>query len=94
MKQNNRKDQQKIFCAIIQVPKIAKKFMYHIYFQNKFSVLEHLRGDDTNNHLASELIRRAYVNRTDGAVGQSVQPASGSLGVRIPAATDLIRKNR
>ena len=29
-----------------------------------------------------------------GAVGQSVGPASGRLGVQIPAATDLSRKNR
>ena len=43
--------------------------MYHIYLENKFSVLEHLQGDDTNNHLASELIQKAYVNRSDGTVG-------------------------
>ena len=41
--------------------------MYHIYLENKFSVLE--RGDDTNIHLASELIQKAYVNRSDGTVG-------------------------
>ena len=30
--------------------------------------------------------------RGDGAVGQSVGPASGRLGIRIQAATDLSRK--
>ena len=33
-------------------------------------------------------------NRGGGAVGESVRLASGRLGVRIPAATDLSRKNR
>ena len=32
--------------------------------------------------------------RSNGAVGQSVCPARGRSGVRIPAATDLSRKNR
>ena len=32
--------------------------------------------------------------RGDGAVGLSVRPASGGLGVRIPGATDLIRKRK
>ena len=32
--------------------------------------------------------------RGDGAVGWSVRLGSGRLGVRIPAATDLSRKNR
>ena len=34
------------------------------------------------------------ISRGDGAVGWSVVPASGRLAVRIPAATDLSRKNR
>ena len=33
-------------------------------------------------------------NRGGGAVGKSFCPASGRLGDRIPAATDLSRKNR
>ena len=56
-------------CEFIQVPKIAKEYMYHIDLQNVLSILENLQGDDTNNHLASELIQKAYVNRSDGAVG-------------------------
>ena len=32
--------------------------------------------------------------RGDGAVGWNVRLGSGRLGVRIPAATDLSRKNR
>ena len=32
--------------------------------------------------------------RGGGAVGLSVAPTSGRLGVRIQAATDLSRKNR
>ena len=28
-----------------------------------------------------------------GAVGQSIDPASGGLGVRVPAATNLTSKN-
>ena len=34
------------------------------------------------------------LNRGGGAVGKSVRLASGRLRVRIPAATDLSRKNR
>ena len=33
-------------------------------------------------------------NRRGGAVGLSIRLACGSLGFRIPAATDLNRKNR
>ena len=33
-------------------------------------------------------------HRGGGAVSLSVGPTSGRLGVRIPAATDLSRKNR
>ena len=35
-----------------------------------------------------------FYNRGDGAVGYSVCPASGRLGVRIPSATGLSRENR
>ena len=35
-----------------------------------------------------------HIHRGDGAVIKSVRLASGMLGVRIPAATDLSRKNR
>ena len=35
-----------------------------------------------------------HINRGGGAVGKSVDQASGRLGVRIPAATDLSHKNR
>ena len=34
------------------------------------------------------------IHRVGGTVGKSVRPASGRLGVRIPAATDLSRKDR
>ena len=35
-----------------------------------------------------------FIYRGGGAVGQSVRPASGRLGVRIPTVKDRIRKNR
>ena len=33
-------------------------------------------------------------NRIGGAVGKNVRTANGMFGVRIPAATELSRKNR
>ena len=38
---------------------------------------------------------KLYFNtrNSGGAVGKSIRKASGSLGVRIPAATDFSRKN-
>ena len=44
------------------------------------------KGED---HLFSIIISIDIV----GSMGLSVHPASGRLGVRIPAATDLSRKN-
>ena len=39
------------------------------------------------------LTLHTFTNRGDCVVGESVGPASGRLGVRIPTATDLHRKN-
>ena len=39
------------------------------------------------------MLGTASATQRVGAVGLSVRPASGRLGVRIPAATDLSRKN-
>ena len=39
-------------------------------------------------------IKNIYYNRGISNLGESVHPASGRLGVQIPAATDQRRKNR
>ena len=38
------------------------------------------------------IVKHKMYGRSSSAVGWSVRPASGRLGVRIPAATDLRRK--
>ena len=39
-------------------------------------------------------IYNGHLDRGSGAVGYSIGPASGGLGVRILTATDVSRKNR
>ena len=39
----------------------------------------------------NKITKKAQKGRGGGALGKSVRPASGRLGVRIPAGTDLSR---
>ena len=59
-----------------------------------YILLKYSHNFDYYNQTINKQCKYHYSDCGGGAAGYSVDPASGRVVVRIPAATDLSRKNR